>query len=438
LSATEEIFNTNQAAGIRSRLLLEWTISPVSGETFGASSAIIYKRLAGDTTWIFVGTTTNTSYVFEDLKPDVYDFKVEPKSFVGTFGEEAIITNVNVVGLTAAPADVTGFQINPNGDNALLTWDKSDELDVLFGGTVQIRYNPNIDVSATWETSQILVGSLSGTTTSKTVPLVRGTYFIKFVDSGGRESENAPLITNTFEPTNFNIVAITDEADDNFSGTLTDFTYDSGINTITTDVGVTSATYTFADYIDLGNVQTVRITPEYQATAFTRGSSFCDITSGLCTLNTFCEAAPKSSIRYEIRTTDNDPSGTPVWSDWAPLLTGNYRNRAFEFRVVASVETDNDAVSFTSLGINLDIKDKRQIGSATSSTTADTTVVFADSGFFAGLLGTTLPKIGVNIIGGSAGDNVVISNRSATTFDFSVYNGGSRVVRDVDWQAIGQ
>jgi hypothetical protein len=438
MTAVEEIFNTNQAAGIRSKLTLDWDSVPESGSTFNSLTHIIYKRLASETEWEFVGTTTNTSFIFEDLKPDVYDFKVEPKSLIGFIGTATVVSNINVVGLTAAPADVTGFQINPNGDNALLTWDKSEELDVLFGGTVQIRYNPNIDVSATWETSQILVGSLSGTTTSKTVPLVRGTYFIKFVDSGGRESETAPLITNTFEPTNFNIVAITDEADNNFAGTLTDMTYTSATNTITTGVGVTSGTYTFEDYIDLGSVQTVRITPEYQATAFTRGSSFCDITSGLCTISTFCEAAPKSSIKYEIRTTDNDPAGTPVWSDWAPLLTGNYRNRAFEFRVVASVDTDNDAISFTSLGINLDIKDKRQIGSATSSAAADTTVTFADSGFFAGLLGTTLPKIGVNIIGGSSGDNVVISNRSATTFDFSVYNAGSRVVRDIDWQAIGQ
>jgi len=430
----EEIYNTNKAAGVRSKVKLTWTHTPVVNTNFEAELFSVFQRVTGTTNWFPVDITNSTEVTITDIDTGVYDFAVTATSYAGIDSPQTVITNQTVAGLTAAPQNVSGFSVNPNGAQALLSWDVATELDVLFGGSVQIRYNPNTDNSATWETSQLIVKSLSGTTTSKSVPLIVGSYFIKFLDSGNRESETATLITNDFKPNGFNLVYSNTE-NPTFSGAKDNFTVNAG--SLDLDLNELSGTYTFNAPLDLGRVQTVRLTPDYQVTAYTRGTLFCDVVD-VCAVSTICQNAPNSSVVYEIRKTDDDPNGSPVWSDWQVLIAGEHRARGLEFRVKGEVYSVNDAMDFSKIAVLVDTVDVTEVGTGTSLTTGDATVTFSSVGFYTGIAGADVPIVGVNIIGGQDGDNVVIATRTATEFTFSVYNGGSRVARNIDWQAIGQ
>jgi len=55
------------------------------------------------------------------------------------------------------------------------------------------------------------------------------------------------------------------------------------------------------------------------------------------------------NVEFYIRTTDDDPSGTPTWSDWMKFRAGNYYGRAFDFRVKLLSDADNVTPSITSL-----------------------------------------------------------------------------------------
>lgn len=430
----EEIYNTNKAAGVRSRVKLSWTHTPVSGVNFEAELFSVFQRVSGTSLWIPVDITNSTEVTIQDIDTGSYDFAVVATSYAGIDSPQTVLTTQTVAGLTASPQNVTGFSVNPNGAQALLSWDVATELDVLFGGSVQIRYNPNTDNSATWETSQLLVKSLSGTTTSKSVPLIVGSYFIKFIDSGNRESTTATLITNAFKPNGFNLVYSNTE-NPTFAGDKINFTVNAG--SLDLDLNQLSGVYTFNAPLDLGRVQTVRLTPDYQVTAYTRGTLFCDVVD-VCAVSTICQNAPNSSVVYEIRETDDDPNGSPVWSDWQVLIAGEHRARGLEFRVKGEVYSVNDAMDFSKIAVLVDTVDVTEVGTALSLTTGDETVTFSNAGFYSGIAGADVPIVGVNIIGGQDGDNVVITTRTATEFTFSVYNGGSRVARDIDWQAIGQ
>ena len=144
------------------------------------------------------------------------------------------------------------------------------------------------------------------------------------------------------------------------------------------------------------------------------------------------------SVNFEVRTTDDDPTGTPTWSAWEPLIAGFYNNRAFQIRMTATTTDTNFSLKFVSIGVTLDKADVAKSGQSTSSAVADTTVTYA-APFYGGIDGLSTPRLGVNIIGGSVGDNVVIATRTKSDFTYSVYDSsGSRVANDVDWLAIGQ
>jgi len=105
--------------------------------------------------------------------------------------------------------------------------------------------------------------------------------------------------------------------------------------------------------------------------------------------------------------------------------------------LVVTAQEANTSVDFSALSIAVDTVDLIKTGSVDTLTTADVTYTYPIS-FYSGVAGTTLPRLGFQVIGGTAGDAVTIASSSATEFSISVYNNGARVARSVDFQAIGQ
>lgn len=431
LNITEEQYLTNNASGLKTRAMLEWTF-PSSGVTPGYF--LVEYKLAADANYETVGTTSASSITINDIKDGLYDFRVTPYSFNNYAGNGTVFQK-SIVGYSGNPADPVGFAGNVNEGQINLSWALPTDIDVLYGGYSQIRYHPATDGTASWDTASILVGSLAGNTNNKAVPTMRGTFLIKFSDAFGNQSVNSAEFVSLFIDSSFNQVEVVDEHAAGFLGTKTNCSV-NGLGNLELTTGQTNLVYEFDDYIDLGEVTTVRLVPAVTALVTELSATVASYTN-ISLVQNMAGPLKNAAIRVYVSTTDDDPAGSPTWSAWALLTVSSYVTRAAKFKLEITTEDTNTAVEVTGLTLTVDKKDVIKVGTSTSSTSADTTVTFATP-FYGGPSGTNSPTIGIAIINATAGDDVVVTSRDKTGFTYSIYNGGSRVQRDIDYQAIGQ
>jgi len=430
LSATEELYVTNNAAGVKSRALLEWT-PDYSG--LNPAYYLVEYRKAGETDFTSLGTVVADHVTVPDVSHAIYDFKITPYSDFHVQGPSVTFVKT-IVGLDARPSDPTGFAGNINEGQINLSWDKSTDLDVVYGGTCEIRFHSESNASASWETASVLVESLSGNTNNKTVPTLQGTFLIKFKDSRGNYSLNPALFISTFFDTSFNQVDIVDEHTQ-WLGSKTNCSKIG--NFLVLDTNQTNMTYYFNNVVDLGEVITARVSPQITSSVTLRGIDFADY-EDVSLVDNIAGPLQNASLRVEVSTTQDDPNAaSPTWTSYELLTVSSFTCRGLRFRFIGAAENTNTRILLTELAILIDKKDVTKVGSATSSTANDTTVTFATP-FYAGIGGTTAPSIGIGIIGGSLGDEILITSRDRNGFSYSIYNSGSRVARSIDWQAIGQ
>jgi|TARA_A100001515_G_scaffold27418_1_gene21072 predicted phage tail protein len=127
-----------------------------------------------------------------------YTFKVKSFNSLGVLSSNTSTVNFQAVGKTALPADPSGLTMEPISDRFVrLRFDASTDLDVLHGGTIAVRHSSNTSRTETFQNSIDIIPRLSGTATEAIVPALTGTYFIKFIDDGGRKSSNAAKIIVT-------------------------------------------------------------------------------------------------------------------------------------------------------------------------------------------------------------------------------------------------
>jgi hypothetical protein len=430
LSVSEEQYLTNNASGLKNRAIIDWQAGTGGLKT---SYYLVEYKTAAETTYQTLGTTQSTSITLPDISDGVYNFRVTPFSFL-EFSADPTVLVKTIVGFSEPPSDPSGFSGNINEGQINLTWTSPTDLDVLYGGHSQIRFHAATDGSASWDTSSILVEKLSGNTTNKTVPTLKGTFFLRFYDAVGNFSDNPSAFVSTFVDPTFNLVDTLDEDSIGFTGTKTNCEVFNGDLILSS--GQTSMIYEFNSPVDMLEVVQVRLVPDLTVSVVIGGTTVATYVN-IGQLDNFAGPLANASINVFVATTQDDPSGSPTWSDFSLLTIGSYTARAFKFKLEIAADDSNVDVAVSKLHINLDKKDLIKTGESTSSASADTTVTF-DTAFYGGLSNTSKPILGTGIVGGSSGDNVVIVSKSKTSFSYSVYNGGSRVVRDIDWQAIGQ
>jgi len=135
----------------------------------------------------------------------------------------------------------------------------------------------------------------------------------------------------------------TQTEDPTFSGTKTGCTVNGSNYLEITDVSSapSSATYDFSTYIDTTSVRrvkaridvsTIRIN-ESGDTFEDLGGSFDELT-GLFDDLSGDQDFGDTNVEFYISTTDDDPSGSPTWSDYQRFRVGYFSGRAFRFRVV--------------------------------------------------------------------------------------------------------
>jgi len=429
-SATESLYQTNKASGVKARVTLNFA-EPI-GSVGIKQYKIEFYRDEDSSVYEVLDHTVNTSYVFNDIRKGNYHFKITPISYHNHEGAPLISTK-EILGLSAVPGDPSNFTGQVTDTGILLTWDLPTDLDVVSGGTTEIRYLRNDSITPKWEIAQIIVNNISGSTTTASLPLAEGYYLIKHIDSSGNASANWAQMLNSFSGPEFNVISNNLESP-SFSGTKTNC---SVVNSnLELDNAQTTMTYLFNNDIDLGSIENIRLIPKLTA-SITDGITTVADYDPVSSVTRFEGPSVDAAITFEVRHTNDNPASSPTWSDWETLTAGNFNNRAFQFRLKGLVASSVYTISISELSVLADKIDIIKRGTSNSSTTGDVTVTFATP-FYGGINNTDVPYVGINPVGGNSGDTVTIGSITNTGYSYSVYNGGVRVARLINWQAVGQ
>ena len=436
LSIVDQLYRTNRAGGIKSRVVLSWANPTIAGFTDAATNIVAFK-LTSAVAYEPFGEFSSTTCTIPDLSPGAYDFRVTAVSKLGIQSTPTDMTGQTIAGLTSPPSNVSGFNINPSNGQGLLAWNLPTanlDLDVISGGSVQIRHSSTIGSGVTWSVAQVIVESLAGATNSVLVPLLTGTYFIKFIDSTGNESVTASIVTNSFAPPGFNFLQVAAE-EPTFAGTKVNSTVVNG--ELVLDADETSMTYDFASAIDLRTLQTTRVTPTFLGQAVDANDKICNITR-ICDRVSMCAEDVSLTVEFFVSTTDDDPSDVnAVYTDYFRLITRDIRARGLRFRVALTTVTDGN-IRVSNIGMKVDVPDVLQTGAVSITDTSSNTTVSFGSSFYEGLDGLLVPRVGLQLVGGAAGDSLRLISRSSTGFVVSLTNsGGTRITGTLDYQAIG-
>ena len=354
------------------------------------------------------------------------------------------------VGKTALPANVSGVSLLPiDESSAILSWNRATELDVLLGGKTLIRHS-SLTSAAQWKDSQEIVVAAAGSQTQKIVPLLEGTYLIKFEDDGGRQSpapgsqdsdwNNTRVTTNLPAPQERLTVGTIDEHTPNFTGSKTNTIYDSTLDalklTVTSNATSSSGEYVFANSVDLTQVYDVNLRKTLKGSNFILNSLWDDRTDLIDTwgyidaVGGLTEATACNAAVY-VRATNDNPSGSPTWSAYKEFSNVLITGRAFQFKALLTSNDTNQNIAVTQLGATLELQGRTESISTPVTTGSSQYTVSFTNPF------KQTPTVVVTPTNQQTGDFFELANISRTGFEVTFKNGSAAVARSFVWAASG-
>lgn len=312
-----------------------------------------YKKSA-DSSWTVYGVGDVGTYDVVDLDATFYDFRARARNSFGVWASTwDTVSNIDSVVITAPPGDVTDLRGDLVGGFISLSWAASTDGDLSY---YVIRHALE-ETGATYANAVTVVDKVPRPATSIMVPAQPGTYFVRPVNKQGNQSSGA---TSIVVPTTALVpftTTLTQSEHTSFSGTKTGTTVTSSELRITDPSSApSSGEYEFSNYIDTGAVRTCRCRIDVNVNRHSNGSGLFDDLVGnfdslaglFDDLTGFTQASDSNVITY-IATTDDDPSGSPVWSSWQPFIAGDFNGRAFKFKVRLDSTTDDITPSISAL-----------------------------------------------------------------------------------------
>ncbi len=433
VTITENLYSTG--SDVRVKVSVSWNPVP-------AAIGYVVSYYRDELNPIILPETSSNEIEILNAEPGTYYVSVYARNAAGVRSVPSTAQK-QVIGKSLPPGNVQGFSLLPMAGVAYLSWEKSVDLDVLIGGTIRVRHTPDI-LTPTWKNSVDIVPALPGTATRVQVPLLVGSYMVKFVDSSGVASnEEALAVTTIPTPLALNVVETIDEHP-SFAGSKTSMEYApslSGlalsasllIDDILIDVdelpnwdfagGVSSeGTYTFANSVDLGSVFSSRLTARIKTIAVDV-ADLIDFREDLVDDWIDLDGDFIDDVNAEIymRTTDDDPLATPVWSDWKRFFVSEYRARAFEFQLRATSGISYHNIVVEELSVTVDMPDRvANIRNITSG--AGFYDVVYDEPFAA------VPTVGITASNLNSGDYYQITNNTRNGFRITFFNSSAAAV----------
>lgn len=455
LKATETLYELNGRA--LSKLIVSWR--PVMGVN---QYRIRWRLQEGNWTQDII---SRCDYEIFDNTAGTYQVEVYSLNAALRPSVQPAKLTIQAFGKTAPPANVTNVSLVPIDEaSAILTWDRATELDVLLGGKVLIRHSIAL-VGAAWEQSQEIVSAAAGSQTQKQVPLLEGTYLVKFEDDGGRRSLAAQTVVvdlPTPQPRQLIQTYAEDLETPPFNGNVTDMFYVSNLAEANNASGLVLSSgtdvddmATDGDWDALPSIDSVGgVLPEgeyeFGSTYSFPGIFDCNLRRRLVTqpyipgdfiddhlelIDTWdfidgTSADRVNALTY-VRTTPDDPSGTPTWGDWREFSNAIVRGRGFQFKTIATSHDLTQNIIISELGAELELQQRvAQAGPLTSGAGAYG-VTFANAFFQA-------PAIGITAYNMGTGDYFTITGMSRTGFTVTFYNNAAAMVsRSFTYTAVG-
>ena len=418
-------------------------------------TAEVQFRKTGETDFTALGTlgafvgTERVEHV--GVEDGFYDIRARATNSLGVHGDFNTVSNYYVETITAPPADVTNFDGNVVGSNLFLSWTPVPDLDLAH---YIIRYS-HLTSGAVYSEAEDIAQVPVGSSTLALQNAGVGTYFIKAVDdttSGSNSSVNpAVFVVTSIGIGDLNVVATLTE-NPSFAGVKSgvsinsegyielaeSLNFDSATGNFddrgqdTDPVGLfddftgygSSGIYYFSNDLDLGQKYTSRLTFSFTSTRFDRTANFDSATGnfddrgdGVALFDGDPTAFSDTSVSLQLRHTDDDPTGTPTWSDWQAFSVSDITARAFEFRLVLSSTDTNVTPIVSVLSVTIDMQDRTTSGSDITFT--GTTNITFDDAFAA------TPAIGLSLANLTDGDRYTITNKTRTGFTINTFTGGS-------------
>ncbi|MFP3549759.1 phage tail protein [Paraburkholderia sp. SIMBA_049] len=373
-----------------------------------------------------------------DIQPTqegIWTFTVWAINALGIRSAPATIT-VELLALSQPPDDVKGFQLDIYNDAANLQWVQSGSLDVIVGGQVVIRFSTRMSTEVSWEEANEIV-RFAGGMTNGFVPLMKGTYFAKFMNSSEKFSQNAALVISTTGPLrDYNLVEDLVQ-DPTFAGEKVYTEVRNGVLYLSQDAHgfaiSTTGAYYFDHVIDLGKVYTLRCTSYVEGAAY---DFFNDV-----------DTWPDWDLVLDVDGTKIDEGGALVlasltnvapataadedWSPYTRLVAADLTFRAARFMCALHVKDNTQGIGITDLGVTVDVPDRiesrNNVPVGAGGTVITFSVPFKDT-----------PAIAIIAQGLQTGDKWLIDQQSADGFRIQFQDStGAAVAKTCDWIARG-
>ena len=420
-------------------------------EQYASQFEVEYKKSV-NSRYIQVGTQTEGLFEIVGLSDGQYDVRVRTINSFGVKSDWSYQTDFDFSPFAAAPQDVTNFSGNVIGNSLHLTWTPTTDLDLSH---YKIRYS-SLTTGATYANAVDLVKKIARPANSVVVPARTGTYFIKAVDKIGTLSDDASsfvVFVSSFDVEEFNVVQTYNEHP-SFSGTKTNVVsavdgegtylvldtsaqfddtsgnfddatglFDGGFGTV-----LRSGTYEFANTLDLGEVYTSRVSPSMKFSNLDYTDSF-DAASGLFDAREgLFDGDPDqfdvTSASFQLRHTDDDPSGSPTWTDWQEFVVADISARAMQFRATLTSDDTSASPVIRELSARIDMPDR--VEAESDITFTGTTDVTFPTAFKA------TPSIGVTLANLADGERYAITSKSRSGFTITIYDGATQSTNSVD------
>jgi len=444
VTGQEHLYQDGQ--NVKTAFDLAWSASSQSVTEFR-----IGYRLNNDN-WIRL-TTTSPSLKIKDLRVGTLQTEIRAYNYLG-YGSPFASNTFTLLGKTAPPSDISNLtfeDISPNSGR--LRWDVTTDLDVKVGGKVHIRHSSLTDGTGNWNNSVDLIDSIAGTSTEVVIPKLTGETLVKFADSSGNFSTNATSIIIQTAAQKADTLLVKNQREDQisptpFTGSKTNTEYDSGLDALqlTSSGGDinSSGSYQFASTLDLEGVFALDL-QRYFVSRGVRPSDLMDVWPDIDARSDWDGAVIDDvNASLSVRTTNDNPSGSPTWGSWVSLKNGTFSGRAFQFKtdMTSNDTTENILVDQLGYEARFDVRTEHSTGVVASGGGAKT-VPFAKP-FWTGTTAINgsatayLPSVSLNVTGLSSGDFIDMGTVTGTQFTVTIKNSsGTAINKNFSWTAVG-
>jgi len=388
----------------------------------------------------------------------VYNIRARSVNAFNVYSSYTTIQHT-VVGKTAPPSDVTNFSVNIINGQAELSWTPVSDLDLSH---YVVRHTPDT-TSASFEEGQILAQKVSKPASTVSLPARTGTYMIKAVDVLGIESlisTKSAVILNQIDY-NFNVVETSTQSPNFTAGTksdvdvvtrdsvnylqlLTGELFDDASGNFDSQLGLfddggdtnnnVEGTYDFP-VIDVGGIYTSRVTINLGFNRFDPTTLFDSFDGNFDAREGLFDGAYTENSDVNVEMLISTSNDNITYTDYRNYVLGDYKARYIKLRAKLTTTSGTSAPAIHTLSATVDMPDRVYGESDISSGTSPSGKAVTYSPAF-----KSVQALGITVSNLDQNEHYVISNKSATGFTVTFYQGsgtGNVIDRTFDYQAKG-